>query len=55
MVEYYLHVKLHLRYIFQIVQKQTTKAYGRILPTCEATFEISFSDSSETNHNLSLW
>ena len=40
-VEYYLHWTTTLRYLFQVVQTQTTTAYCRILPTLHATtFEV---------------
>ena len=39
-----------LRYLFQIVQTQSSAAYCRILLTLDPMFEISFSGSSDTNH-----
>jgi RimJ/RimL family protein N-acetyltransferase len=41
--EYYLHcMELALRYLFQVVQTQTTTAYCRILPTLELALRYLF-------------
>ena len=37
------------RYLFQVVQTQTTTDYCRILPTLDTVLEMSFSDCSHTN------
>ena len=43
-----------LRYIFQVVQTQTTTAYCRILPALDHHVWDIFSGSSDTNHDSLL-
>ena len=60
-LDFFLHYTStppRLRYLFQVVQTQTTTAYCRISPILAihwtTTFEISFSGSSDTNHDSLL-